>query len=130
MVAYLTKVLKMPVEDLGPSSFDENDDYPDFARAVAERVAEVHENRGILICGSGHGVCIVANKLHRIRAVLGPSIESVKFARKDEDANIVCLAGRTLSDEHARAIVKTFLETPFSGEERHVRRLQKLAELE
>lgn len=130
LVSYLTKVLKMPVENLGPSVYDENDDYPDFARAVAERVAEIHENRGIVICGSGHGVCITANKFPHIRAILAPSIESAKFGRKEDDANILCLAGRVLSDEHARAIVKTFLETPFSGEDRHVRRLQKIAKIE
>lgn len=130
LVTYITKVLKLPLTDLGPTAHDPGDDYPDFANLVAKKVSTIPEDRGILVCGSGHGVCITANKHTHIRAILASSIESAEWGRKDEDANVLCLAGRVLSDEHARAIVKTFLETPFSGEDRHVRRLAKIAELE
>lgn len=130
LLTYLNKILKLPVQDLGPIAHDPNDDYPDYAELVAQEVSKIPENRGILICGSGHGMCIAANKFSGIRAILASSIESAEYARKDDDANILCLAGRVLSDEHARAIVKIFLEIPFSGDERHVRRLGKIAELE
>ncbi len=130
LVTYLTKVLKLEVADLGADTYDENDDYPDFAEAVAKKVTASKTNLGILICGSGHGVCISANKLKGVRAILASSIESAEFAKKDDDANILCLAGRVVSDEHARAIVKAFIETPFSGSDRHVRRLKKIFALE
>lgn len=130
LVTYISKVLKLPIEDLGPETYNENDDYPDFAEPVAKKVVKNTSDFGILICGFGHGVCITANKFPKIRAALVSSIESAEFARKDDNANILCLAGKILSDEHARAIVKTFLETPFSGDERHVRRIAKITSLE
>lgn len=130
LVTYITKVLKLPLTDLGPAAYDKDDDYPDFAVPLARKVAENAQNSGILICGFGHGVCITANKVKGIRAALASSIESAEFARKDDHANVLCLAGRVVSDEHARAIVKAFLETPFSNEERHVRRIKKITDLE
>jgi ribose 5-phosphate isomerase B len=130
LVTYLTKVLALPTTDLGPEVFHDDDDYPDYAVPLAKKIAGSKADLGILICGSGHGMCIAANKIKGIRAVLATSIESAEFARKEDNANILCLSGRTLSDEHARAIVKAFVEKTFSGEERHVRRLKKIAELE
>lgn len=130
LITYLEKVLKLETTDLGPEVFTQDDDYPDFAVPVAKKVAESKGTLGILICGSGHGMCITANKVAGVRAVLAPSIESAEFARKEDNANVLCLAGRVLSDEHARAIVKAFVEKPFSGDERHARRLRKIAELE
>lgn len=129
LVTYIEKVLQLPIQDLGPSTFTKDDDYPDYAIPVGRKVAENNVNQGILICGSGHGVCITANKIKGIRAVLASGIESAELARKDDDANILCLSGKILSEEHARAIVKAFLDTPFSGEERHIRRLEKIATL-
>lgn len=130
LITYLTKVLALPTEDLGPEAFHDDDDYPDYALPLAKKVASSKGSLGILICGSGVGMSIVANKINGIRAVLASSIESAEFARKEDNANVLCLAGRVLSDEHARAIVKAFIEKPFSGEERHVRRLKKIADLE
>lgn len=130
LITYLSKVLKLDATDLGPEVFTQDDDYPDFATPTAKKVAAEKGSLGILICGSGHGMCITANKIAGVRAVLAPSIESAEFARKEDNANVLCLAGRVLSDEHARAIVKAFVEKPFSGEERHARRLRKIAELE
>lgn len=130
LIIYLEKVLKRETTDLGPKIYTQDDDYPDFAVPVAKKVAEDKDSLGILICGSGHGMCITANKVSGIRATLAPSIESAEFARKEDNANVLCLAGRVLSDEHARAIVKAFIEKPFSDEERHARRLKKITELE
>ncbi|MFA6105690.1 MAG: RpiB/LacA/LacB family sugar-phosphate isomerase [Patescibacteria group bacterium] len=126
----LENVLKIKFEDLGPVNFDADDDFPDFAIPLAKKVAKDKANRGILICGSGHGMCIAANKIKGIRAILGASIESAELGRRDNDANILCLSGRTLSTEHAVAIVKHFLDTEFDNQERRLRRLKKISELE
>jgi ribose 5-phosphate isomerase B len=121
------KNIKKPIEDMGPSSFVETDDFPDFALPLAKIVAKSKENKGILICGSGHGMCIAANKIKGIRAILGYNIEGTEMGRKEEDANVLCLSGRTLSNEHAVAIVKKFLETEFDDQDKRVRRLRKIS---
>ncbi|HBW73851.1 MAG: Sugar-phosphate isomerase, RpiB/LacA/LacB family [Candidatus Magasanikbacteria bacterium GW2011_GWC2_45_8] len=117
-------------EDIGAKTFNEKDDYPEFARVVAEKVVVDVHAKGILICGNGVGVCMAANKIKGIRAGIGYNIGSAKTMRADDDTNILCLAGRVLSTEFARAIVRLWLETPFSGEERHLRRLKQVAKLE
>lgn len=117
-------------EDLGAKTFNEKDDYPEFAQAVAEKIAADPHARGILICGNGVGVCMAANKIKGVRAGVGYNIGVAKTMRADDDTNILCLAGRVLSTEFARAIIRLWLETPFSGEERHVRRLKQVAQLE
>ncbi|MCX6731504.1 MAG: RpiB/LacA/LacB family sugar-phosphate isomerase, partial [Candidatus Parcubacteria bacterium] len=101
-------------------------DYPDFAKAVAERVAENPENRGILICGSGVGIAVSANKIRGVRAgtILKP--EQVRAAVNDEDLNILSLSADFLSENEAKEIVRTFLGTKFSNEERHNRRILKI----
>ena len=106
------------------------DDFPDFAAALAKKVVKNQNNRGILICGSGHGMCIAANKIKGARAILGASIESTELGRRDNDANILCMSGHVLSLEHALAIVKRFLETDFDNKERRLRRLKKISNLE
>jgi ribose 5-phosphate isomerase B len=125
-----TNVLKVKFEDLGPHQFNAEDDFPDFAIPLAKKVVKNKTNRGILICGSGHGMNIAANKIKGARAILGVAIESVELGRRDNDANILCLPGRVLSPEHGIAIVKKFLETEFDGAERRIRRLKKISELE
>lgn len=126
LVNYLKKQLRLAVKDLGPQKYDETDDYPIYATALTKKVIEDKKNKGVLICGSGHGVCLVANRFKGARAILGYSVEAAEVSRKDEDANILCLAGRVLSTEHATAIVKKFLETNFTEAERHVRRLKEI----
>jgi len=120
------KELGYAYEDLGASIYNKEDDYPDFAKLVGERVAENPENRGILICGSGVGIAVSANKIKGIRAgtILKP--EQAKAAVNDEDLNILSLSADFLSEDEAKEIVKTFLETKFSGEERHKRRIEKI----
>ncbi len=115
--------------DVGNDHYDENDDYPDFAKAVAEKVAENPENnRGILICRSGVGVDIVANKFKGVRSALASNPEQARLSRNDDDANILSLAADFLSENEMREIISVWLETPFSGDENHKRRLQKIKE--
>lgn len=130
LVTQLEKTLKIPFEDLGPTTFVKDDDYPDFAVAVSEQVAKNKDNMGILICGSGQGMCIAANKIKGIRAIHGSSIKETEMGRQDNDANVICLAAWVISDEHALAIVKTFLTTDFDKVERRIRRLNKISALE
>ncbi len=119
------------VEDLGAHHLDPEDDYPDFAFAVAEKVAESPaEHRGILFCGSGVGMDVAANKFKNIRATVAWNRGSAEHARSHDDANVVSLAADWTPPDVAGEIVRAFLETPFSGEERHVRRLEKIEEVE
>lgn len=105
-------------------------DYPDYARAVAELVAGGEADRGILVCGSAVGVCIVANKVPGIRAGVCHDTYSAHQGVEHDDVNILCLGARVIGIELAREIVDTFLAARFSGEERHRRRLRKLATVE
>src|SRR3989344_1851366 len=115
------------VEDLGAHKLEPEDDYPDYAIAVAHKVAEApDENRGILLCGSGVGMDIAANRVNGIRAALSFNAAVAKQSREHEDANVLVLAADWLAPDDAGEILKTFLETPFSGEERHVRRIGKM----
>ena len=127
LTRYLEKQLKRECVDLGAKEYDKEDDFPDYAFVLAKKVSEDPDNVGILICGSGQGVCMAANKVHGIRAMLGYSIESAEWGRKHDHANVLCLAGRVLSEEHATAIVKTFLETEKNHQEKYVRRIQKIS---
>ncbi len=117
------------VEDKGVFSFDKNDDYPDFIRQVADAVAKDPENnRGIVLGGSGQGEAIVANRIKGIRTavVYNYNEDIVRLSREHNDANILSLAARFLSEEEAKKIVKLWLETEFSNEERHKRRIKKI----
>jgi ribose 5-phosphate isomerase B len=118
------------VEDLGNKILDENDDYPDFALAVAEKVADESGNFGILICASGQGMCIAANKVRGARAIVGFDENTAVASRADDDANVLCLPAREMSATNAKEIIKVWLKTEFSNEERHVRRLQKIKKME
>lgn len=130
LTRYLKVQLKRDFEDLGPAEYNKDDDYPDFAVKVAKKIAGKKDILGILICGSGQGMCITANKFKGIRAILGYSIEAAELARKHDHANVLCLAGRVLSNEHAIAIVKTFLETEPKQEERFLRRVNEIKKVE
>jgi len=117
------------IADLTPNTPDAADDYPDAAKKLADEVLKTND-RGILLCGSGNGVCIAANKIAGIRAAVGYNNQAAKWARADEDANVLCLAGSILSPEYALSITRYFIETPFSGEERHIRRINKIKKIE
>ncbi len=118
------------VVDLGNSVYDEHDDYPMFASAVARKVVTSPDARGIILCGSGGGVNIVANKFAGVRSNIGLSPLQVYAARRDDDCNILCLAASFMTEEQEKESVKTFLTTEFSGEERHQRRLGQIATIE
>jgi len=118
------------VEDCGAFSFDKNDDYPDFIAKAAKKVASDKDSKGIVLGKSGAGECIVANKIKGIRAVLGFSKENVKLAREHNDANVLSLGSEFVNEELAKELVKIFLETPFSNEERHKRRIEKIKQVE
>ena len=121
---------KLNFTDIGPFVYIENDDYPDFAFKVAKIVAKNHVNRGVLICGTGAGMAIAANKVKGIRAVEAYNEYSAKMSRKDNDSNIVTLASRDLSFEKIKKIVNIWLKTEFSKEERHDRRIRKIMHYE
>jgi ribose 5-phosphate isomerase B len=105
-------------------------DYPDYARAVANAVINGRGERGIIICGSGVGACVAANKFPGIRAAVCHDTFSAHQGVEDDDMNVLCLGARVVGPELARELVRTFLGACFSGVERHVRRLNKVREIE
>lgn len=120
--------MQLPYRDFGTNSKDSTD-YPDFAHAVAQAVSTGECERGILVCGTGIGMSIVANKHTGIRAAACESATAARLAREHNDANILALGERLTGWEAAADIVKTFLATQFSGGERHTRRVNKIHSL-
>ena len=119
------------VIDVGNDHYDKDDDYPDFAALAAHAVSQDSINRrGVLICGSGAGMNIVANKFEGVRAVSINNSEQAKLSRNDGDSNIVSLSADFIDKEKAEDILRVWLKTPFSGDERHKRRLKKIMEIE
>ncbi len=113
------------VIDLGTEG-DASVDYPDFAEALARRLEAGEVARGVLICGSGIGMSIAANRHREVRAALCRDVESARLARQHNDANVLVLGGRATPIDEAKACLAAFLETPFEGG-RHARRVAKLA---
>jgi ribose 5-phosphate isomerase B len=101
-------------------------DYPDFAAAVADAVTSGRASCGVVICGTGIGVSIAANRRHGIRAALCHDVTTARLARQHNDANVLALGGRVTGFETAKDCLETFLATPFDGGERHTRRVGKL----
>lgn len=120
--------LKISYEDFGPKNND-SVDYPDYARPVAERVASGEFDRGILICGTGIGISIAANKFKGIRCALVHDVFSAKATRCHNDSNVLAMGERVIGAGLAREIVTAWLNTDFEGG-RHVRRVEKIAEIE
>lgn len=114
------------VIDCGAATYDKNDDYPDFSFAVAEGVAR-ERGMGIVICGSGVGVTIAANRVPGARCSTGVSAIEITRGRQDDDLNILAISADYAKEDEAKAMITAFLTTPFVGDERHVRRLQKIA---
>lgn len=115
--------------DLGVFSTDTSD-YPDIAREVAEKVSENKNVFGILICGTGTGMSIAANKLRGVRAASVTNETMAEMARRHNDANIMAIGSRIIDNEMAKKLAKIFIETKFDGEERHQRRVDKISALE
>lgn len=123
------KELNQDFVDLGVFSADSTD-YPDIAREVAEKVSENSGSFGLLICGTGTGMAIAANKLNGVRAASVVNEVMAEMARKHNDANVMAIGSRLIDIEMAKKLVKIFVETPFDAEERHQRRVDKITEIE
>jgi ribose 5-phosphate isomerase B len=115
----------------GDTIFKPEDDYPVFASKVAQDVlsSSDSDSRGILLCGSGQGMCIAANRFKGIRACLGYDRGSVRSARNDDDSNILCLPAKIMTSNDAHIIVETWLNTPFAGAPRYIRRIKEIDQL-
>ena len=118
------------VVDCGNRTFDPDDDYPDFAIPLARAVAEGMLDRGVLVCGSGVGASVTANKVHGVRAALIHDNYSARQGVEDDNMNVLCLGGRTTGVAVAWDCVRSFLSAQFSGAERHRRRLAKVEQEE
>lgn len=116
-------------EDLGSFIFDKTDDYPDFALRVAEKTVR-EKGKGILICGSGAGVCVAANKVKGVRAAQAFSQNQAKKQREDDNINVLCLASWEVKPGKAKRIVRTFLESKFKNLPRYKRRIEKIQRIE
>lgn len=130
LIAYLLSA-GYDVEDNGDEKLDPQDDYPVFAARVAKDIltSEDKQPMGILLCGSGQGMCMAANRFKGIRACLGYDRESVRSARNDDDANVLCLPARHLKKDNVNVLVETFLNTPFSHVGKYQRRIKEMDEL-
>ena len=118
------------VHDLGSYVLDPSDDYPDFAEALADAVANGHADRGLLLCGSGIGASVAANKHPGIRAGLAHDAYSAHQGVEHDDMNVLVLGARVVGPELAKDLAMAFLEADFTGEERHLRRLRKVQAIE
>ena len=118
------------VLDVGPESLDPADDYPDFADAMASAVVSGQVERGIMVCGSGVGASVAANKVPGIRAAVCHDIYSAHQGVEHDDMNVLCLGARIIGSEVARELVTAFTSARFSGEPRHKRRLEKVRAME
>ena len=118
------------VKDHGPHEYDVVDDYPDFCIPAAIATVADPASLGIVLGGSGNGEQIAANKVAGVRAALAWSVETAKLARDHNNANVVGIGGRMHSIEECKAIIDAFIETPFSDDERHVRRIGKISAFE
>lgn len=119
------------VKDLGASSFEKTDDYPDFGIQVAEAVAkDPASRRGVLVCGSGVGMAVVADKVAGIRAALIHDPRIAAAAQRDDDINVLALGAAYIDLPTAKQVLTNWLTTPFSGEDRHKRRIEKIAQFE
>jgi len=118
------------VLEVFPDKYDPQDDYPDAAEALGRAVASKKVERGILICGSGVGACVAANKIRGVRAGLCHDTYSAHQGVEHDDVNVLCLGARIIGEATAQELVTAFLGARFSGEERHARRLRKTMALE
>jgi len=128
IVSYLEEA-GFEILDLGTHN-EEPVDYPDFARAIGKVLQEEKAEKGILICGSGVGACVAANKMSNVRAGLCHDTYSAHQGVEHDDINVLCLGARVIGEELAKELVSAFLSARFTGEERHVRRLAKIQAIE
>ena len=122
--------MKREFQDLGADSLNPHDDYTRYAEEVASLVAKTEGSRGILLCGSGVGVEVMANKYDGIRASIGKSVLQVKAGRNDDDMNVLVIAADYTSEKETKAMLIAFLETKFSGKARYEKRLEEIERIE
>ncbi len=118
------------VIDLGGDGTDPGDDYPDYSKAVAHAVQSGQAERAVLICGSGVGASVAANKVRGVRAALCHDLFSARQGVEDDDINVLCLGARVIGADQAVALVNAYMDARFSGLERHARRLAKVNQME
>lgn len=118
------------VQDVGAHTFDPDDDYPDFAQLAAEALANGAADRGLLVCGSGVGASIAANKVPGVRAAMCHDAYSAHQGVEHDDMNLLCIGERIVGPALAKELIEAFLGATFSGEERHARRLDKVRAIE
>ena len=133
--SYKSEILKYLISlgseviDVGTNS-SESSDYPDFGKLGAELVSEGKSDMAVLVCGTGIGMSIIANKIKGIRAALCWNEEAAKLARQHNNANVLCLGARLLPLEECMNILQVFINTEFSNEEKHIRRINKITEID
>jgi|YelNatPaOPRAMG01_1025707.scaffolds.fasta_scaffold07888_4 ribose 5-phosphate isomerase B len=121
------QALNYPTIDLGAYKYQEDDDYPDFAKLVAFKISKNPKNcRGIVICGSGVGVDITVNRFPKVRSVLGFSVKQVKASRSDDDVNVISLAADYINKQESWRLVESFLKTKFKNKLKYKRRINKI----
>ena len=118
------------VLDLGAHRYEDDDDYPDFARYVGQAIQHEQAERGILVCGSGVGGSVAANKMRGVRAGLCHDSYSARQSVEHDDVNVLCLGARVIGDQLATELVNAFVDASFVGAERHIRRLEKVKAIE
>ena len=128
LVSFVAEDLGYEVVDCGPMVFDEDDDYPDFIRIAALKVSSSPKDRAIILGGSGQGEAMVANRFPHVRAAVyyGAQADIVTLSREHNDANILSLGARFISETEAKESVKAWLKGEFSNDERHIRRIKKI----
>lgn len=129
-LAGLLASLSHEVLDLGAHKMQATDDYPDYARYVGQAIQHGHAQRGVLLCGSGVGACVAANKMKGIRAGLCHDTYSAHQGVEHDNMNVLCLGSRVIGPALACELVIAFVSAEYSGEERHARRLEKLMAIE
>jgi len=122
--------LGFEIKDLNDTDYDPNDDYPDTSKLVADAISNKSYDKGIILCGSGVGASVVANKYKNVRAAICHDTYSASQGVEHDDMNIVCLGGRIIGDALAKEIVAEFLNAKFIDEERFIRRKEKLDQIE
>ncbi len=117
-------------EDCGALTLDPTDDYPDFIKIAARKVSNDQNSLGIVFGKSGAGECMVANKINGIRSFLAVNELNVRLAREHNNANVMSIGSEIIKEEELETLIKLFIETPFSNEERHLRRITKISQIE
>ncbi|EKD22868.1 MAG: hypothetical protein ACD_83C00222G0003 [uncultured bacterium] len=120
---------KLDYKDLGTNSDNAPSDYPDYAQKVGQNISGASD-RGILVCYTGTGMCMAANKIKGIRASVVWNVFTAKRSREDNDTNVLCLPAKYITNKNLEKIIDSWLETKFSTEERHIRRLEKINKIE